>query len=112
MRILAITRLIRRRKRYGVGGKLYRLNLEKGQLVTLLADRAGGVRDPQVHYDGRTILFLLSPRSGEEPLPPYEIDSDGTGLRQLTDGPYERHRTDVHAGRYHCVRLQPLPALG
>ena len=27
----------------------------------LLADKAGGVRDPCVHYDGRTILFSYRP---------------------------------------------------
>ena len=41
------------RKAWREGGKLYRLNLATGKLTTLLDDPRGGVRDPQVHYDGR-----------------------------------------------------------
>src|ERR1043166_4241224 len=47
----------RERKAYRDGTKLYRLNLRTGKLTTLLADDKGGVRDPQVHYDARKILF-------------------------------------------------------
>jgi hypothetical protein len=53
-----------------------------------LEDREGGVRDPVVHYDGRRILF--SYRKGTSPhFHLYEIRTDGSGLRQLTDGPYD-----------------------
>ena len=52
----------------------------------LLDDPRGGVRDPQVHYDGRKILFSYRP-GGSEAYHLYEIDIDGGGLRQLTDGP-------------------------
>jgi len=73
---------------YGDGGRLCRLNLRTGELTMLLDDPKGGVRDPQVHYDGRKILF--SYRKGGQPYYHlYEINVDGTDLRQLTDGPYD-----------------------
>src|ERR1043166_4417768 len=49
------------RKAYGIGGRLYRLDLDSGNLTTLLADDRGGVRDPCVHYDGNSILFSYRP---------------------------------------------------
>jgi hypothetical protein len=71
---------------YGEGAKLCRLNLRTGKLTGLLADPKGGIRDPQVHYDGRKILFSYR-KGGEHSYHLYEILSDGTGLKQLTDGP-------------------------
>ena len=73
---------------YGDGGRLCRLNLRTGKLTVLLEDPQGGVRDPQIHYDGGKILF--SYRKGGQPYYHlYEINMDGTGLRPLTDGPYD-----------------------
>ncbi len=74
------------RKMYPVGGKLCRLNLRSGELEALVDDPRGGVRDPQVHYDGKKILFSYR-RGGQENYHLYEIDVDGRNLRQLTDGP-------------------------
>jgi len=82
--------VVRAEKRlyYHDGGKLCRLNVQTGKLTTLVDDPTGGVRDPQVHYDGKKILF--SYRKGGQPFYHlYEIDADGTGLRQITDGPYD-----------------------
>ncbi|NIA15318.1 MAG: hypothetical protein GWP08_14710 [Nitrospiraceae bacterium] len=70
---------------YGLGGKLYRLNLRSGDLHTLLDAPQGSVRDPQVHYDGKKILFSYL-KAGDTHFHLYEINIDGTGLRQLTDG--------------------------
>lgn len=76
------------RKTYGEGGKLYKLNLRTGKLTTLLDDPRGGVRDPQVHYDGARILF--SYRKGDTPnYHLFEINAGGGGLRQLTSGPFD-----------------------
>ena len=76
-----------KRLTYGPGGKLCRLNLKTGTRTVLLADPKGGVRDPIVHYDGKTILF--SYRKGDSPwYNLYEIRADGTGLRQITRGPF------------------------
>ncbi len=76
------------RKAYGEGGKLYKLDLASGRLTTLLADPQGGVRDPQVHYDGRKILFSYR-KGGTANYHLYEINADGAGLRQLTGGPFD-----------------------
>jgi len=73
---------------FGEGGRLCRLDLRTGQVKVLLDDPHGGVRDPQVHYDGKTILFSYR-RGGQPYFRLYEIQSDGTGLRALTDGPFD-----------------------
>ncbi|NQU24556.1 MAG: PD40 domain-containing protein, partial [Candidatus Nealsonbacteria bacterium] len=71
---------------YGEGGRLCRLNLRTGKLQVILEDARGGVRDPQMHYDGKKILFAYR-KGGTHPFHLYEINIDGTGLQQLTDGP-------------------------
>ncbi|MHC4403626.1 MAG: HzsA-related protein [Planctomycetota bacterium] len=73
---------------YRDGGRLARLDLATGKLATLLEDSTGAVRDPQVHYDGEKILFSYRP-GGTEYYHLYEINVDGSGLRQLTDGPFD-----------------------
>jgi len=73
---------------YGHGGRLVRLNLKTRKVTVLLDDAKGGIRDPAVHYDGRKIVF--SYRKGDSPhYHLYVINADGTGLTQLTDGPYD-----------------------
>jgi hypothetical protein len=68
------------------GGRLCRLNLRTGELKVILEDPKGGVRDPQVHYEGRKVLF--SYRKGGTPAYHLsEIGTDGGNLSQLTDGP-------------------------
>jgi hypothetical protein len=71
---------------YGEGGRLCRLNLRTGALQVLLDDPRGGVRDPQLHYDGQKILFSYRP-GGTHTFHLYEMNLDGSALRQLTDGP-------------------------
>ena len=70
------------------GGKLSKLNLRTGQLTDLVDDPAGSVRDPQVHYGGRKILFSYR-TGGTHRYHLHEINVDGTGLRQITDGPFD-----------------------
>jgi len=74
------------RRGYGDGGRLCRLNLRTGEIKVLLDDPQGGVRDPQVYYDGKKILFSFR-KGGTPTYHLYEIQSDGSGLKQLTDGP-------------------------
>jgi len=71
---------------YPEGGRLCRFNLRTGELKVLLDDPKGGVRDPQMHYDGKKILFSYRP-GGTHVYHLYEIDIDGTNLTQLTSGP-------------------------
>lgn len=73
---------------YGSGGRLCRLNVRTGELKVLLDDPQGAVRDPQVDYDGRRILFSYRP-AGDGHYHLYEIQSDGTGLVQLTEGAFD-----------------------
>jgi len=72
----------------GRGGRLCRLDLRTGKAAALLDDPEGGIRDPAVHYDGKTLLFAW--RKGASPhYRLYTIQADGSGLRQLTDGPFD-----------------------
>ncbi len=71
---------------FGDGGRLCRFNLRTRKLTVLLDDPQGGVRDPNVHYDGEKIVFSYR-KGGTTTYHLYEIDVDGTNLRQLTDGP-------------------------
>ena len=76
------------RKAYRDGGRLSRMNLKTGAVTHLVDDPTGGVRDPVVYYDGKKILFSYR-KGGTEQYHLYEINADGTGLRQLTDGIYD-----------------------
>lgn len=71
---------------YGEGARLCRMNLRTGKITVILEDERGGIRDPQMSYDGTKVLFAYR-RGGEHPFHLYEINIDGTGLTQLTDGP-------------------------
>lgn len=74
---------------YGpAGGRLCQLNLRSGRTAVLLDDPEGGVRDPQVHYDGSKMVFSYR-RGGSKTYHLYEINTDGSNLRQLTDGDYD-----------------------
>ena len=70
------------------GGKLCVLDLGTKKLRTVLEDPEGSMRDPHVHYDGRTILFSYR-KGGTRNYNLYEIQADGTGLRQITHGPFD-----------------------
>ncbi|MCQ2393260.1 MAG: hypothetical protein MJ249_03145 [Kiritimatiellae bacterium] len=69
-------------------GRLCAYNVKTGKLRTLLEDLGGAVRDPAVHYDGKTIVFSYRPAKDEH-YHLYTINADGTGLKQLTSGIYD-----------------------
>ncbi len=73
---------------YESGARLLRYNLRTEETITLVDDPEGGIRDPQVHYSGEKILFSWRKGAGTH-YHLYEIDIDGTNLRQLTDGDYD-----------------------
>jgi hypothetical protein len=80
-------------KAYAGNGKpdesgLYLLDVATGAVTTLLDADGGGVRDPHVHYDGKTALFSYR-RAGSDYYHLHEIQVDGTGLRQVTRGPFD-----------------------
>ncbi|MDR0536116.1 MAG: hypothetical protein LBG65_07240, partial [Puniceicoccales bacterium] len=72
-----------------------RLIIQKGLgpdgILTQLAPQAplgGTFWRPDVSYDGRRVLFSFKPHN-EKAYHIYEINVDGTGLRQLTSGPFD-----------------------
>ena len=69
-------------------GRLCKLDLGSGEVTVLLDAEGGSVRDPVVHYDGQRVLFAWR-KAGTDPYHLYEINVDGSGLRQLTDGKYD-----------------------
>ena len=73
---------------YGEGAALVKLNLRTGELNLILLDETGGIRDPQVHYDGQKILFAYR-KGGTKQYHLYEINTDGTNLIQLTSSEYD-----------------------
>jgi Tol biopolymer transport system component len=75
-------------KAYPVGGRLYRFDPTTGKTAMLLDDPRGGVRDPQVHYDGRKLIFSWR-KGGTDHYHLYEMNVDGSSRRQLTDGPFD-----------------------
>ena len=75
-------------KAYVDGSQLLKLNIHSGETTVLLSDPLGTIRDPVVDYDGRAIVFSYR-AGGTETFHLYEIQSDGTGLEQLTDGEWD-----------------------
>ena len=93
---------------YGEGGRLCRLNLRTGELKCLIDDPKGGVRDPQVHYDGQKILF--SYRKGDDTrLSPLRDQHRRHRPAAVDRRPGRRHRADVPARRKHHVRFVAVP---
>jgi len=70
------------------GARLCRLDSTTGKVAVLLDDPRGGIRDPQVRYDAQRILFSYR-KGGTHHYNLYEINPDGTGLRQITSGEWD-----------------------
>ncbi|MBM3335581.1 PD40 domain-containing protein, partial [Candidatus Sumerlaeota bacterium] len=69
-------------------GKLCKLNIRTGEVTVLLDARGGSIRDPQVHYDAQKIVFSYR-KNGSDFYNLYEINADGSGLRQITSGEFD-----------------------
>jgi hypothetical protein len=70
------------------GGRLCKLNVESGKVAALLDDPKGAVRDPQVSYDAKKVLFAYR-KGGTHYYNLYEIDIDGKNLRRITKGAWD-----------------------
>ena len=70
------------------GGRLAVLVPATGEVKTLFSDPKGAVRDPCVHYSGEKILFSYR-KGGAHYYNLYEINVDGSGLRQITKGDWD-----------------------
>jgi HEAT repeat protein len=58
-----------------------------GKLTRLTHLTSGAVFRPEPSFDGKKVLFAMR-RDGEDWFHLYEVNVDGTGLRPLTDGPF------------------------
>ena len=65
------------------GGAICIYNVKTQQVRTIFADWGGNIRDPQIHYDGKKLIFAYLP-SNKRHYSLYEINIDGTGLKQIT----------------------------
>ena len=66
------------------GGAMKVIDLARGGKVTTLLEAPEGIiRDPEVHFDGDRIVFAMR-RNIKDDYHIYEINVDGTGLKQLT----------------------------
>ncbi len=74
------------------GGRLLVLDgLDPGAPPRQLMPREplhGSFWRPDLSWDGRTVVFSFKPHN-EKSFHLFEVNVDGTGLRQLTDGPYD-----------------------
>ena len=70
------------------GGALRVIDFAKGGEVRTLVDagKEGVARDPEVYFDGSKILFSMR-RNIKEDYHLYEVQADGSGLKQLTRAP-------------------------
>jgi len=54
-----------------------------GKVTTLIETATGGIRDPDVHFDGKTVVFSWR-KNIKEDYHIWQIRADGAGLKQLT----------------------------
>ncbi|MCP4309735.1 MAG: hypothetical protein GY790_00600 [Bacteroidetes bacterium] len=65
------------------GAALMILNTGSGETVELLTTSSGVIRDPEVSFDGKKIIFSYR-KNIEDDYHIYEINADGSELKQLT----------------------------
>ncbi len=66
------------------GGALKVIDFSDGGKVTPLLESAEGViRDPDIHFDGKRMVFAMRNNKNED-YHVYEMNTDGSGLKQLT----------------------------
>ncbi|MCF6284491.1 MAG: hypothetical protein L3K26_04815 [Candidatus Hydrogenedentes bacterium] len=72
---------------FQAGGSMKTIDFAQGGKVeTLIAVPDGKVRDPELHFSGQRIIFSLR-KNIDDDYHIYEMNTDGTGLRQLTSAP-------------------------
>jgi len=70
------------------GGRLAIYNPQTKKVRSLINDDKGAFRDPRVSYDAKKVLFSYR-KGGTHHYNLYEINVDGTNLRQLTSGDWD-----------------------
>lgn len=73
---------------YGWGENLFLLSpvAPDGQVKNLTGLTTGAVQGPEISFDGRRILFAMRRDFSKEGFHIFEMNTDGSGLRQLTSG--------------------------
>lgn len=74
-------------KLYEEESSLSKYNVKTDELTVLFKDEQGTFRDPQLHYDGKRIIFSYR-KGGEEHFHLYKTDVNGSFLRQITSGSF------------------------
>jgi len=69
--------------RFRPGAALKIFDPATGAVTTLLETKDGHLRDPEVHFSGKKIVFSYR-RDAADSYHIYEINADGSGLKQLT----------------------------
>jgi mono/diheme cytochrome c family protein len=75
-------------KTYLPGGQLCKLDLGTGKNTVLIDEAEGAIRDPVLNYEATRILFAWR-RGASLNFHLYEINLDGSRLKQLTTGPWD-----------------------
>ncbi|UDQ98608.1 RpiB/LacA/LacB family sugar-phosphate isomerase [Lentisphaerota bacterium WC36G] len=72
------------------GGKLLVLNglNPDGKVTNLIPNEYGALYRPDISYDGKKIIFCFKPEN-DKAYHIYEVNADGTNLKQLTFGDYD-----------------------
>jgi hypothetical protein len=78
---------------YTTGAQLCKFNLKTGKITILLETAEGCIRDPKVHYDAKKIIFAWR-KDGLKNYDLYEINIDGSNIRQITSGPFDDYEPE------------------
>lgn len=68
---------------FSPGAALNILNIKTGETTAILETKTGVIRDPEVSFDGKKIIFSYRKNINDN-YHIYEIDADGKNLKQLT----------------------------
>ena len=68
---------------FSPGSALRIYDVDSETIKTLIESKDGVVRDPELSYDGRTIIFSMR-KNRDDFYHIYEINVDGSGLKQIT----------------------------
>lgn len=70
-------------EKFRPGSALKAVRLQTGEVRTILESPEGVIRDPELSFDGKKILFSWR-KNKEDFFHIYEVNTDGSGLKQLT----------------------------
>lgn len=70
-------------EKFAQGSALRVYNVSEGAIKTLVESKQGVVRDPELSFDAQKVIFSMR-KNKEDSYSIYEINIDGTGLKQLT----------------------------